>query len=344
MFPAAIYHQVFSRDLLSAAPKLSVDSVNTGDYHAPDRAHLARSLTKSSFDSVNLTPAYKFQGEIASTLRPTHWSQEDSENPPEQSFILNRPRIRRMTMNRQTTSLQKAFLSSIILLTACLTLSALSPRATGKINAQESTPQVINKTTGFQVESLTMQDTDYILLLKNNYSKSINGYTLGTGLGSKLTVDLTTGNQVIGPGGVEDVHIPASNLRVPPGQNTQRQITILAVVFEDATSDGNPQVVEEIKGRRNGAKIQFKRVLNLIGDFLASPEANDPAALNKLKTRITSLSEEPENNMPLNARSGLRGAKQDALTLLQDLEQRSVPLQEGLPQLKARIEKRISRL
>lgn len=249
-----------------------------------------------------------------------------------------------MTIARRTTPLHKTLLGSVILLAACLTLLAPSQGVTGKSGAREDKPQVINRTAGFQVESLTLKDGDYFLSLKNTYDKSINGYTLGTGRGAKLTVELTTGEFVIAPGDVAQARIAASNIRPPQGQDTQRQITILAVLFEDGTSDGDSQAIGEVTGRRKGAKVQLKRVLTLVEAILASPEADDRAALNKLKARITSLSEDPEGGMPPNTKSGLRNAKEDALMILQSLEQHGVSPQDGLSQLKGSIEKRISRL
>lgn len=248
-----------------------------------------------------------------------------------------------MAMTKRTTSLEKSLLGSLVLLAACLTLLAPGQRATGK-SAPQETPQVVNSTTGFQVESLTLRDGEYVLSLRNTYDKSINGYTLGTGRGGKLTVELTTANRVIAPGGVEEARLSASNVRPTQGPNPQRRIIVLAVVFEDGTGDGDPGVVEEIKGRRDGAKVQFKRVHSLVKALLDSPEANDPAALGKLKARINSLSEEREGGQHASAKSGLYNAKQDALMLLQSLEQGGGSPQENLSKLKERIEKRISHL
>lgn len=247
-------------------------------------------------------------------------------------------------MSKQTTSFKKTLLGGGALLTACLTLLPANNRVAGKYIAQENAPQVINRTAGFQVESLTLTDGDYVLSLRNTYGKSINGYVLSTGPGSKLTVELTTGGFVIAPGSVKEVRVPVTNLKASPGPNAQRQITLLAVLLEDGTGDGDPQEIAGVKGLRDGAKMQLQRVLVLIEDFLASAEADDPAALNKLREQITALSEEPDKGMHLNARTGLRAAKQDALRALQSLEQHNTPLQERLSQLKVSTEKRISRL
>ncbi|MGI9107454.1 MAG: hypothetical protein ACR2G4_14545 [Pyrinomonadaceae bacterium] len=247
-------------------------------------------------------------------------------------------------MPNHITIAQKILFTCGILSVGCFILAVSSHRATSKASTQSNTPQIVNKTLGFLPEGLTQKDGDYILLLKNTYSKTINGYTLGIGPGGKVAVDLTIGSQAIAPGSIAEERIPISNLQASSKGDTPQIITILAVLFEDGMSDGLPQVIAETRDRRLGTKIQIKRILSLIHISLTSLDSNKQIALNKLKTQITSLSEEPESGKSPNVKRGLRSAKEDTLTRLQNLERSDGALYEELIRLKESIEKRMSRL
>ena len=217
--------------------------------------------------------------------------------------------------------------------------------ATRRGNGQENRPQIINRTTGFQLASLTDKDDDYILLLKNNSSKNIDGYIIGIGASKRVTVDLTIGSRVITPEDVVEERIPLSNLRASSGGGAPPpSITILAVLFEDGTSEGAAQAIAEIKERRAGTKIQLQRILPLIQNLLSSPGSTKQITLAQLKEQIASLPEGAEGATSSHAKKGLRSAKEDALMSLQNLEQGDFGLQEGLTRIKQTIEKRITRL
>jgi hypothetical protein len=248
-------------------------------------------------------------------------------------------------MSRTLTAFQKTSLAVVLTSAACLTLLVSNFSATRRSNGQGNSPQITKRTSGFQPASLTEKDGDYILVLKNNYGKSINGYVIGTGPRGKLTVDLTIGSRAITPGDVAEERIPISNLRASSeGGISSPSITILAVLFEDGTSEGAAPAIAEIKERRRGTKIQLKRILPLIQNLLSSPGSAKLTTLGQLKEQIASLPEAAEEVTSLHGKQGFHGAKEDALMILQSLEQSDLGLQEGLARIKADIEKRIARL
>jgi hypothetical protein len=248
-------------------------------------------------------------------------------------------------MSQKLTAVQKTFLTVALGSAFCLTLLISNNPATGRSSAQENRPQIINLTSGFHPSSLIEKDGKYILLLENKYSKNINGYIIGFGKSGKVTIDLTIGNRIINPGGVVEERIPISNLRPTSEEGAPRPgITILAVLFEDGTSEGAAPAIAEIKERRAGAKIQLKRILSLLQGSLASPGQTQLITLNQLKEQIASLPEGAQDALSLHAKKGFRSAKEDALMMLQNLEQSDTELPEGLTRLKGNIEKRIARL
>lgn len=248
-------------------------------------------------------------------------------------------------MSQPPTAFQKTFLTFALISFSCLTLLVSNYSATSGSNGQETRPQIINRTTGFQPASLTDKDGDYLILLKNNYSKNINGYIIGIGASGKVTVDLTIGSRAIAPGDIVEERIPISNVRASSeGGTAHPGITILAVLFEDGTSEGAAPAIAEIKERRAATKIQLTRILPLIQNLLSSPGSAKLNTLAHLKEQITSLPERTEEVTSPHAKKGFRSAKEDALISLQNLEQSDIGLQEGLTRLKGDIEKRIARL
>jgi hypothetical protein len=254
-------------------------------------------------------------------------------------------------MSQKLPAVQKTFLTVALVSAFCLTLLISNNSITGRSSAQENRPQIINLTEGFKPSSLTEKDGKYVMLLENNYSKNINGYVIGIGKSGKVAVDLTIGSRAITPGGVAEEHIPISNLRAPTDLRASTEegaptpgITILAVLFEDGTSEGAAPVIAEIKERRAGTKIQLKRILSLLQSSPTSARTAKLIALGELKGQIASLSEGTQDAMSLHAKRGFRGAKEDILTRLETLEQSDTELTEGLTRLKGDIEKRIARL
>jgi hypothetical protein len=126
-------------------------------------------------------------------------------------------------------------------------------------------------------------------------------------------------------------------------------ITVLAVVFEDGTGDGDPRRIKEINDQRYGYKVQILRILVLVENILKSPAADTPTAIDELERQITTLSTEPDNEMPVHSKLGLHNQKEEALRDVKEV--RSVvqepgrsTVREGLDRIRNRLEKRLSRL
>jgi hypothetical protein len=253
--------------------------------------------------------------------------------------------VEKRKMSRTLTAFQKTLLTCAVISVSCLALLVSNHSAARGSNELQNKPQIINRTTNFQPSSLTDRDGDYVISLKNNYTKNINGYVIGIGAGGKLTVDLTIGNRAITPGEVAEERIPISNLRMSSeGGEPHPSITILAVLFEDGTGEGAAPAIAEIKEKRAGTKIQLKRILPLIQNLLSPAGSSKLITLDRLKEQIASLPEGGEDATSSHAKKGFRSAKEDALMNLQNLEQSDMGLQEGLARIKATIEKRINRL
>jgi hypothetical protein len=183
-------------------------------------------------------------------------------------------------------------------------------------------PQITNKTGAFQVIE-TVQDSDaYIFSIRNDYKKAINGYSVSMGDGrSSQDNDLTIGDRIIASGAIEKVQISVSNLQVG-SMNSASQVPnliVLAVMFEDGTSDGDPRTIARLANRRLGKTIQFSRILPALDAVLSSTNRKFPSALKQLKEQVSLLPEEPDSSLPPDAKSGLVSAKQDLQTEIERL-------------------------
>lgn len=220
-----------------------------------------------------------------------------------------------------------------------LVLTGWSARVGGSQGAE---PKAESKTAAFRVDNLVRSESGYLLSLQNASGKPINGYSIAVGAKSKLVVDLTIGDRIISAGEALTVTIPASNLQSQG--TTAPPITVLAVLYEDGTGDGDPQAIAETRHRRIGVKNQLERMLPLLQAALAQPDRDAPAALTKLREQISSLPEAASGGMPPRAAAGLRGAKEDVLVVLDQLDAGGAGFREGLLVLKERVEKRLARL
>lgn len=226
---------------------------------------------------------------------------------------------------------------NLFILVACLGILVIyaAGGSSEQSEARANPIQVQNKTKTLEVVSVTEQDSFYLLTLRNDSTKTINGYSIGVGSRSKLDVDLTIGEKTIPPGAEFKESIPASKSPTPPA------INILAVLFTDSTGDGDPQVITANQQRREGTKAQLKQLLTLLRATLNSPAQPE---LGALKKQIAAIPARSEGRLSPHFTNGMSRAKQDTVSMLETLEPNGPHTRRQLTGLIEDIEKRISRL
>ena len=211
---------------------------------------------------------------------------------------------------------------------------------------QAATPPVVNATKSLEVLKVTQADEEYVLSLKNNYNKAINGLSVGTSPSSRQDVDYTSGDQLLLPGDVTEVTVPISR----SGNSAQLpRAYVLAAMFTDGSSDGDPKVVTVCRQRRLGIKIQLQRISRLMETLLISSDSNEPSSLVKLKSRVSLLTEEPEDGQGgVFVGLGLRSGKQTVLSRIQQFEQDNAQKKlspfQVLTLVKEKVDKHLSKL
>lgn len=198
--------------------------------------------------------------------------------------------------------------------------------------AQEKPLQVHNKTASVEIVSAAKEKDTVRVSLRNNSGKFIDG--LQARVGSVTVQTEFAGSGVTFPPG-------AIHEEVYPGQRDvdQRGFTVLCVVFEDDSADGEPKYVKQIKDKRYGARLQTQRALSLIDDLLASAEADTPAGLEKLEAQTSSLPEQHEGAANDDILLGLKDGKASIIHQIQTVQRkqqarRAVKVSEELTSLK----------
>ena len=206
-------------------------------------------------------------------------------------------------------------------------------------------PTVVNATKSLEVLKVAQADGAYVLSLKNNYDKAINGFSVGTSPSSRHDVDYTIGDRVLLPGNVAEEEVPIGSSE---DSARPKSVYVLAALFTDGTSDGDPKVVAENRQRRFGVKLQLQRISRLMESLLISSDSNEPSSLGKLKSQISSLPEEPEAGQLGFVRSGLRSGKQTVLSRIEQFEQDNAQKKlspfQVLTLVKDKVDKHLSKL
>lgn len=199
-----------------------------------------------------------------------------------------------------------------------------------------------NETRSLEVVELEREGDSIHLILKNVSSKSITGVQVQLG---RVTIqsEFLGGDETFLAGALHERYYPLQE-----GMDREG-INILAAVFDDGSSEGNPEAVRQIKDKRLGEKTQLRRVLPLVQQAIEAPDADAPAALDRLRTDILGLQVERGNGLSDDFSLGLHDRK---LLLLQQLDtlrrdqqvDKRIKIREELLRLKHTCEALLSKL
>ncbi|MEN3333272.1 MAG: hypothetical protein V7641_2637 [Blastocatellia bacterium] len=195
----------------------------------------------------------------------------------------------------------------------------LSSSKLGIFKASPSKKQVnfpvISLVPNLTIVDVKVQKYNVLLLLRNDSDKAITAISLSSSEVNYRSEWIDT-EKVIAPGatGIEQCGLPSPT-------SPEKGITILAVVYEDGTSDGESKFVRQIFDTRAGTQAQIARILPLFRDALVTPK--NMRLMQKqeaIKLKLEQLPEEEEGRS-LEFRVGLHNARELALDKLKQLEQ-----------------------
>lgn len=141
-----------------------------------------------------------------------------------------------------------------------------------------------------------------MVTLRNESNKLITGYAVTVGGGTIKTECLTGAN-------MNNVLKPEETRKEDYGLQLDIDkygIKLVAVIFDDNTTEGLPQYVEEIQQYRSGMKIQREHALNLLRNLAANPQGKMYTAFNDFESKLSPFSESEEAKFPANFRFGVQ--------------------------------------
>lgn len=216
----------------------------------------------------------------------------------------------------------------------------------GTVFSRRSQQTPIKFVQHYQTKALEISNTEVIpgavnVTLKNVSRKSINGIQISSNRGS-LRIDFLDAEeperQRILPGATFDQTFPN------PTSSEPIELDVLAVTFDDKSSEGDATSIQGIIDSRRGLKEELKRLRPLLEAALDSPDGDSIAVLDKLKSQIEQLPSESNDSVWF--RDGQRSARQQILYDVQFLKERQlqtgrVQIRNALRKLKNRHDKRI---
>jgi hypothetical protein len=243
----------------------------------------------------------------------------------------------------------KAFLlnsaSAVVLLSVTalvLGIGVPGAKQANRITTQNKTPRIQNQTRAFEV----LQTSDLIqtranddsvrLSLRNGYDKRITAFALLVNGAISMTDFIYSQGEDQRGIIPESVYTEEFAFARPGGQDTAAQqslaINVLAVVFDDKSSDGDTKSISAILNARRESKTQLTSIVRSLNKALDSLGGIDKITLDRLKTEILSI--------PIN--SPFSNEKEDVLRRL-DQPDNPNP-RETLLHLKATCESLLARL
>jgi len=174
---------------------------------------------------------------------------------------------------------------------------------------QSATPRVQNKTRSFEVtQARRYRDIDGAgpeLSFRNGYDKNITAFAVSVngliGLPDFLYSE-SEEHRAIGPGAVYTRGFGNARRQVDHAGAAREDfdIKVLAVVFDDRSSDGDEKAIAYILEERLKSKQLLTRVIELFNRHLNSLRSIDDSVYDELRSRISSLSGSPGNSSDIN--------------------------------------------
>jgi hypothetical protein len=160
-----------------------------------------------------------------------------------------------------------------------------------------------------------IENRDLALTFQNGYDKKINWFLVSVGEVGIHTEYMYNPDQMIPPGGTWVDQVP-----IEPFTDT-KGITLMAVFFDDGTSDGDEGAIKTTREDRAGQKALIRRALALIRQTLGAPDVDSVAALDQLLSELRSLSIERLSGRP-NFSMGQQSAKDRMISIIETLRER----------------------
>jgi hypothetical protein len=202
---------------------------------------------------------------------------------------------------------------------ALVFLVAASAVSTKKVSRQSDDLPLVNKTQALEVTRFEKREQAFQIAMKNNYTKNITAYVMGlTGEHSSTTVteDFIQGTKMIAPGQMFENRF----FYVPAYHNWAQAFSILAVVFEDNSGDGDEIWIRQIQRSRAGVRIFLTQVLPLMTEFTNLGDNDASERLELLLLRIEKMEPAGSTKLPDDVVGSYNSARESCLRELDKIK------------------------
>lgn len=173
-----------------------------------------------------------------------------------------------------------------------------------------------NDTKGLTIISKEREGDFINLKLRNDYTKTVTAFVVAV---AKMTIhtETLTGadyNDVFLPG---DIREESYFLQLDVDK---LGIKLLAVAFEDGTTDGTKMFVDNIRQYRSGMKMQREHSLALLKGIVNTSSVDLQSSLANLQAQAPQISQEKQRELPYFVRRGLLDEQDRFLRLIQHIK------------------------
>lgn len=169
-----------------------------------------------------------------------------------------------MTKNKSLA--RKALFTIVLLGTSCAVLGSVFSIGTlrqGDAKPTQAEKRIVidNRTQSLEVIQADLSSNGRLIrvAVRNVANKNIDWFRLSLGAGSAIEADFAFSEKsVLGPGEVYDDEYPFDS------KSHLISVTVVAVVFEDKSTDGDKHFARLLKEKRAGQRIEISRMVSLL--------------------------------------------------------------------------------
>lgn len=206
--------------------------------------------------------------------------------------------------------------------------------------------ELSNKTSALSVTKAELEPNgrSVRIAVQNVAQKPIDWFRISLGSGSDIEADFAyADNPVLGPNESYEDSYPV------PSEGDKLQITIVSLVFEDMTVDGDSRYAKSLMDKRLGQEIELRRLLPLITQALnVSGKEQGVARVQALESKIAeSPADASQSSLPAAAYDGMKTARERVLSEIRNVKASGVQDQDmlmGLHNIAARYDRIGSKL
>jgi hypothetical protein len=224
-------------------------------------------------------------------------------------------------MQKKSFAMRKPLIGFAVVATSCLLVAGVwsvnasrFPKAK-PIQAQKRIT-LRNETVSLEITKAELDGKQVRVAVKNVSNKNIDWFRLSLGASSSIEADFAFADKsALAPGEIYEDLYPFDSA------SDEVRLTVLSVMFEDKTSDGNLHYAQLLKDKRAGQKVELNRLLPLLQRAINAPDHNQAANLMRnLETELIAIQQVKDESVPEAKWIGFLNARDRVLNELRRIQ------------------------